>query len=630
MNPRQIVALGRKVGRADPGDRRLPDLVIDFVSALAIHVDHKRAPRVTGGTWTLAEAAEIQNLVRIETDYPGDQPVPHEAPSTGSVRDMLRARLSTRARKNFDMFAELIGQHVEGGEVRGMRQSPMHRKWTELRTAHRRVLMICSIDSGKTTQNAVLYPVWCLGRDSNERIALVGNTAARAMDLLRACADLIVSPEVRAVFPWLAPNQAGPWSTTQLQVARTMVGMKEASLSAYGVRGAVQGNRFSKILADDLTDRENTATQALIEDLNGWWSSTVETRLIDGGQVVYCATPWKPNDLTATLEKSGLYKIAKFPLIDPDTGRVSWPEHWTAERIQEKRIALGELDFARFCLCQPRTDEGSAFRETDVKAAIEAGSDFPAVRSLEDLSGGKPEGAEIYVACDPASGSTKRRRDNTAIATIMVEPGNRHTLLYLWSGRAGLEDARKIMAEQNDRWQPKAIAVESGGMQRTWCEELRKDGLPVVEHITSSLNKFDGSIGVESMAVLFQNRQFVVPAHVAESKAGRALVSGLLFYAGRLGHTADELMSLWIAYHAAKSDRRARRRVPVVAVRVIGDGTGPRSFSDSAARDRYYDEQSERAKMMRQKLTDVPDLTEDQEADAREAARNARHAGILG
>jgi len=624
MTLAQIKVLGANIIRAIDGKdrKRLVSDVADIVSALAL-LDKRRPPALPAPkSFSADELTTIRKCVGIECRYLSEEPVPHVAPSTGSVVEHLEARVVARARKEFDIFVEFVGLDEK---LQPMVQAPMHRRWTQLRSAHKRLVMKCHNSAGKTTQNIIFFALHELGINPNLRIAILCNTSARAMDWLRAISDLILHNEnVRKVFPQLVPHPGGPWSATQITVARTAT-LKEPSIGAYGATKAsgILGTRVDLLLADDLVDKENSDTLAGIEDLITWWRSTAETRLAGEERVVYCGTPWRPGDLLDVLSKNELYKVVTFPILDPATGRSTWPSVWPEWRIEQRRKALQELEFARCMLCLARADSISAFKEAQIKRAVELGADYPAVLALEDVPGGLPEGAAIYTGVDLATGSKKKRRDDSALATILVEKDGRHTLLHLEAGRWTPDVLRQKIDEQSKRWSPKVIAVESNGTQALFVAELKRAGLPVTEFITSAANKFDAAQGIEGQTILFQNELYVIPQHVAESPAGRALVHGWLFY-DRNSHTPDLVMAAWIAFNIARADKRATRTVPTVTCRIVGgdERTTTRTFVDSAARDRFYEEQRQRGRSFHERITSVIDVSDEEIADAHAARRD--------
>ncbi len=627
----EIKTLGKRILRAiDTGTRKtLGDLVLTFAAALALDVDKRRSPTLAAGKWDADDLARLRKLVAIELRYLDGVAVEYLAPDSREVIDHLEARVIARARLSYDVYVEFCFTDETGAPIV---QAPMHRRWTQLRNENRKLALICHNEAGKSQQNAIYFPVYALGKNPNLRVAVLCNTNARAADILRTIADAILNnPHVRAVFPHLLP---GPlWSSTQIQVERS-ASMKDPSVSAFGIKSGLLGQRCDLVVADDLLDSDNVATLALQESLIAWWRSTVETRLTKNAQVIVIGTPWTPTDLLAVLETGGAYRIAKFPILDPVTGKSTWPSQWDAKRIEERRDALKEVEFSRAMLLNPRADAVSAFKEKDIDRAIEAGRDYPAVLSLEDLpGGGKPSGADIFVGVDLASGSTKKRRDNSAIAVVMIESNNKHTLLSLTSGRWTMDVLREKLVETNDRWAPKVIAVESNGMQAVWVSELKKTGIPIVEHLTSVANKFDGSIGVEGQAILFANGLYVIPRHVAITLPCREFVRGLLHFS-RFSHLADEAVAAWIAFHAGKLAKRAARPVPEVTFRTLGDGDGDgerHTFADSADRDRYLAEKARREappeRSFSSRVYAFRDPSEEEEADARAARYDRRHRG---
>jgi hypothetical protein len=299
---------------------------------------------------------------------------------------------------------------------------------------------------------------------------------------------------------------------------------------------------------------------------------------------------------------------------------------------------MSPLAFATMCLCRIRTDgDGSEFTESEVMAAVS--SDWPAANSIEDFEDGTfPEGTVFYTSTDPASGSSKRRRDDTGFCTAAILPDGTHVILFVHSARLGLDGAKKIMAEQCERWPVKAAIVETNGGQVEWLRSMQAENLPAVEHVTGA-NRLDGAVGVGSLSTLFRNKKVILSSALAATDAGKKLLAEALFWEPS-GHTGNVLQAWWQIHHYVMVQRRAARKVelPEVNVRIVGEPTRlaeriyaqERQAAERAAAER---ERAEREAPDEEpflaRLFDVPPDNDNDgrsEWDARERLRNERHA----
>ena len=166
------------------------------------------------------------------------------------------------------------------------------------------------IGSSKTFCMAALT-LWLLGNDPTERGAIISATQGQAAKPLSMVADYLNEPayypELSLVFPELKPSRRrkDPWTQTRLVVDRPP-GIRDPSLVAVGMNGALPGARLSWILCDDLLSEENTRTAASRQKVSEFFYNTVLSRKdVVNAKIVVTNTPHHPKDLTYQLEKAG-------------------------------------------------------------------------------------------------------------------------------------------------------------------------------------------------------------------------------------------------------------------------------------------------------------------------------------
>jgi hypothetical protein len=165
--------------------------------------------------------------------------------------------------------------------------------------------------SSKTFCMAALT-LWLLGCDPTERGAIISASEGQAAKPFSMVQDYLEDehrayPEMHLTFPALrpSPRQKDKWTETRLVVDRPP-GIRDASLSAIGIDGMLQGARLSWILVDDVLSEENTSTPAARQKINRLFFSKVLSRKdIERSRIVVTNTPWHPGDLTHALERAG-------------------------------------------------------------------------------------------------------------------------------------------------------------------------------------------------------------------------------------------------------------------------------------------------------------------------------------
>lgn len=263
--------------------------------------------------FTFAPADEQPPDEQEGTPLPDDEPVLdlEDQGPTSDDRRLLRAVLgrAETARRDPARFFEFA-----------LREEKTQARITA--AAHQRVLFSfvqafprCVIrmpaGSSKTFCMAGLT-LWLLGLDPTERGAIISASEMQAAKPFSMVQDYLEDehhayPELHLTFPALrpSPRQKDKWTETRLVVDRPP-GIRDASLAAVGLDGALQGARLSWILVDDVLSEENTATPAARQKVNRLFFSKVLSRKdIERSRIVVTNTPWHPADLTYALEKAG-------------------------------------------------------------------------------------------------------------------------------------------------------------------------------------------------------------------------------------------------------------------------------------------------------------------------------------
>lgn len=150
--------------------------------------------------------------------------------------------------------------------------------------------------------------LFLMGQDPTLRGAIVSATQTQAMKPLAMVRDYIeTSSELKAVFPHVrqSPRSQDAWTQTAITIDRPPT-IRDPSLIAIGVGGAIAGARLNFILIDDILDMENTATKEQRDKVYEYVQSTVMSRLDPrGARLVVTNTAWHPEDLPHRLEMLG-------------------------------------------------------------------------------------------------------------------------------------------------------------------------------------------------------------------------------------------------------------------------------------------------------------------------------------
>lgn len=434
-----------------------------------------------------------------------------------------------------------------------------------------------------------------LGEDPTERLGFVSATqgqAATNVGMVRAYIE--ERPELRLVYPRLQPSQnvGDHWTQNAIVVERPM-GIRFASASAWGIDGAVPGQRWSKAFVDDILNAENTRTKDQRDYVHSWFQSTVLTRIDPkGGQCVVTNTPWHEDDLVNRLLKfgwpglvmkaSGEIQIHNTdwdsPLIRPTTARRSdttcrlvahdpdpelrvtlFPERVDRAEWEKRRNDSSKLpeEFLRAYEMVCRDDSTSLCKQSYVDKCKDRYGErvgySPAVALARPsinhfmLPGWTASTGKTYQGIDLGIG-TEGRHDPSAWFTFEVLSSGHRLLIDLEIERC---EGGVIADKTIDKHRAyRAITrVETNGGQKflkDLCLE-RAPEIAIKSHHTGSI-KWDPIHGVSSLFVQMMNGLWLIPCDRdgnVHPVVARWVEQCLNFKPTK--HTGDALMAMWFA-----------------------------------------------------------------------------------
>jgi hypothetical protein len=492
-----------------------------------------------------------------------------------------RRSVAELARRDPNAFCQFVLRDERTGKR--IKQAPMHRRWQTLMSDYPRLVFWAHVDAGKTNQLSVGRVLWELGRNPNLRIAVISKTSALAMKIVRSVAQYIEkSDALHEVFPHLRPARDAslPWTSYQLTVERTVTA-KDPSVQACGNYGNIQGARIDLLLMDDILDFENTRTATPREHLWQWIRGTLFGRLTEAARILFVANAFHPDDAAHRMAREAAFMAFRFPVVD-EAGTLTWPEHWSAQRIAEQREIMGPLEFSRALLCQARDDETSRFKRQYIDKATSAGQGLSLLSCAADwiaevdpahaqevaasesirrlglpvgamLMPSLPAGYRIYTGVDLAV-QKHAAADMTVLFTIGIYPDGRRRVLEILSGRWAAPEIIDKIRDAYARW-GSVFIVENNAAQQ-YIVDLVQEGtaVPVIP-FTTGRQKAHPEFGVEGLAAEFNSGKWVVPSGADGKSRGKEIDAWLieLLNYDPTAHTGDRLMASWFAREGARS-----------------------------------------------------------------------------
>lgn len=394
-----------------------------------------------------------------------------------------------------------------------------------------------------TQQISIARTLFELGNNNNLRFALVSNTKEQAGKVLSAIKGYIEqSEELKLIFPDLKKGK--PWGEYRINV-ETGIPKKDPSIQVCGVHGNILGARIDRLGLDDILDYENCKSPTGRKDLKEWYKSTLAGRLTKKARIRCVGTAFHPDDLLHEFAKNPAWQAYRYPVIDAD-GNPRWPERWPLERIRQKEIELGPVEFRRQMLCEARDDSTSKFQRAWIDRCLKLGEGRSPAQGLQVV----PPGYSVFTGVDLAV-QRHSSADWTVLFTIAIDPfGNRHVLECISGKWSGPDIVQQIISVHH-RFQS-IVIVENNAAQDFILQFTRNRSAVPIRPFTTGRNKAHPDFGIEGIAAEMANGKWVIPNHGGVCHPELAeWINEMLFY-DPMAHTGDRLMASWLAKEGAR------------------------------------------------------------------------------
>ncbi len=560
-----------------------------------------------------------ERLKEIEAEQRAPFTIDLQGPVTGDAELAIRAlmRKAKAARGDLSLFYQMVMRHELTGKP--LIPAPHQKCAFSFVEHHDRCVLRQPIGTGKTF-GATAITLWLIGNDVTQRGGVISKAQFQSQKVVGQVADYIMEPALNAalilVFPWLqrSTRPQDAWTQTALTVDRPP-GIRDPSLVAVGVDGAIAGARLSWIVADDTIDDDNSRTPKARDKTQSNFDGKILSRLDPyGSKAIVTNTPWNREDLTYHLEKNagwptitmdiygnirftnadpvwlrmaekelvrpslkrgdGWYRLRAFD-PDPNEETPLWPDRYSLKRIQELRYGRNNAggmrpqEFARLFLCEPFDEEASRCQRSWIDCCKKRGM---GTTLISKYTGHNP----TYTAVDLGIG-TGSKHDLTVFFTFERERDGTRRILDIESGRFSGPDIVSKLINKVDRY-GSIVAVETNSAQdfiRQFAQEKRKD-LRIRSHNTQGANKHDIDFGVESVFTEMQNGAWVIPCDDNGNchSEVQAWIDEMLYYQPPPAHTGDRLMACWIGRETSRRGGGGRDPKPRSGGRLTMSNSG--------------------------------------------------------
>lgn len=442
----------------------------------------------------------------------------------------------------------------------------------------------------KSTCFSVHYPLKRIEEDKNIRILLVSNAAPQSEGFLREIVGHIERDQAYVDFAGqLKPEKPEKWTSREIIIERDRFDLKDPTISTVGYGGTILAKRADEIIIDDLLNPENTKTLEQRQKLKDWFFTVLLPVLRPGGRVIFVGTVWHQEDLLHELLSDPMWDYRKkFQAIIKEPDRIDLWDEWYGIRLEgtiESKLKADEFLAANYDEMHKGVQvlwpgvftyqmlytlrrankvafekayqnniisrEDQKFKEEWLEAAKLRGANY---RFIKDLSIDQRNEFKILTVGIDLASSEKTQSDDIVFLTLGVRRMDEMIqILNIERGKYTPGTTRNMAGDHGDHFRPDIMMVENNGYQNAMKVDLAEKNLPI-QGFTTSGEKFDPFVGVESMAILFENNRFILPYDKSDPTTIALidqLVDELRAFPG--GHTGDSAMALWFATTAMRS-----------------------------------------------------------------------------
>jgi predicted phage terminase large subunit-like protein len=369
-----------------------------------------------------------------------------------------------------------------------------------VRGENTRLILTMPPRHGKSELVSRRLPAWILGKDPDAEIIACSYSADLAARMNRDVQRIIDSEEYARIFPDTRLFGANVRTTAHGSYLRNsdifeVVGHRGVYRSS-GIGGGITGMGAKYAIIDDPCKNRQDANSATIrQTIWEWYTSTLYTRLSPDGRVLVILTRWHEDDIAGRLleaaEDGEAWRVISFPAIaEPSRGDVHpedkrgageglWPGRFDIDRLGIIKKAIGSYEWTALYQQRPAPAGGYLFRKQHFRKFRQREEVFELLTESGTRRVEK-SACQIFQTCDVA-GSTKSSADYFVVGTFALTAQNELLVLDIFRTRIEGPDQPGHMRRLFQEWRPLIQGVESKNMGLALFQQLRRDGLPIIE-----------------------------------------------------------------------------------------------------------------------------------------------------
>ena len=363
--------------------------------------------------------------------------------------------------------------------VLGFDYADHHAQWDEGLKENRYYCVKASRDHGKSVF-FMSYALWIAAFNPNTHIMVFSHSLEQTLEHMRFIRNNI---DGAACLHHLKPGGI-PWRKTYFEFTNG------SRIMAKSVGGGTRGFHPDVVVCDDILWG---TTGSELQRAADWFYGVLLPVLHHTGKMMMVGTPFSYNDLYAELEKKETFQVETYPAINRE-GEPLWPERWSLEALEQRRLSMPAIQFTREYLCEPIHDVASMFPMTILEKARDENLVLLDHAEHEYDEDGNSMGlfGQHFIGWDTAIASDKNA-DFTAMTVLRTIPDDNVKQIVgivHERGMSSVAQKRQIIL-LNQRFQPDLIELEGNNFQRMFAMELKemREDIPIRTFMTTKTRK---------------------------------------------------------------------------------------------------------------------------------------------
>jgi phage terminase large subunit-like protein len=300
-------------------------------------------------------------------------------------------------------------------------------------------------------------------------------TATYGYDLTSTFARQVLmgmtSPKYRALFPEVELTNQGKGKGSSIWYTN-----RDGFYKATSRGGTITGLGADVIILDDLIKNSTEARSAsTLRSTNEWYDTTLHSRLLPGGQIIFLQTRWAKNDLMGYVlenDRNSDWTYINFPALNEDNSAL-WPERYSTEYL----LSIKERNPGQFaCLYQG---------DPSIRGATEFDTTSMTIYPVEHSW---PKNNYTFSSWDTASKVTDH--NSYTVGTLW---GVRNDQIYLMDyirDRYTIPELEGIISKKHIEWECKYTLIEDANSGTALIQFLEKKFKKAIRGIVGNTAKY--------------------------------------------------------------------------------------------------------------------------------------------